>query len=463
MAKRSIGKKLISSYLLLIVITLTVSGALFYASMKKYMIAEAKRGLAAEAKHLIQLAEENNGSLPLKRLVMTKLALRMIESDYIVVQKGDQEVIHSSTGEINKGNRTPFPVQAVFLEGKPTDGQVEFKGKDILYVALPVHANKSKQVTHAMILFTDLNQVRNVTKAVAWVIVRGFLITGAIMLLVAFVMMRSLTRPVKVLQHAVGRLARRDFTPPEVIKTGDELEDLSHAFQQMTIELKRYDEGQRRFLQNASHELKTPLMAIQGYAEGIRDGIFSGADAERVLDVISAESIRLKKLVDELIYLSKLETMEDIYEPSLVDLKMIVEESILRVESLARQKGIEIVVQADADVPKLLLDPDKMIQALLNLLANGIRHAQSKVTIRIVSDSEAIRLILQDDGPGFQSGDKDRIFDRFFRGDKGDTGLGLAITKAIIEKSGAAIRADNGQNGGAVFIIGFPAEKGPFH
>lgn len=217
------------------------------------------------------------------------------------------------------------------------------------------------------------------------------------------------------------------------------------------------------FLQNASHELKTPLMAIQGYAEGIRDGIFKGEEKDRVLDVISVESMRLKKLVDELVYLSKLETLDAIYHSEPTDPDLLVKESIMRVESLAVQKGVAIRCEREGDGGRpLQLDPDKMIQALINLLANGIRHARQQVTVRLVATPAGMRITVADDGAGLQEGEKERIFDRFVRGSDGDTGLGLAITKAIIEKSGGHITAGNLPSGGAIFTIDIPNPCSPF-
>jgi signal transduction histidine kinase len=226
----------------------------------------------------------------------------------------------------------------------------------------------------------------------------------------------------------------------------------------MTINLRNYDEGQRRFLQNASHELKTPLMAIQGYAEGVRDGIFQGVEAEKGLDVISSESKRLKKMVDQLIYLSKLETLDGMFDLQPVDLRLILQESIDRVKSIAQQKGVEIDLQGEPFC-KLMLDPDKMMQAFINLVANGIRHANSKVMVRISNIGSVIRVTIEDDGPGLREEDRERIFERFYRGEGGDTGLGLTITRTIIEKSGGKILADNRIGGGAVFTVEFSAKS----
>lgn len=451
--KRSIGKKLVLSYLILILVTLAVSGILFTAFIKQYMVAEAKTSLRAEANRLMELIGTDDGAEigPLKKRVLTQIALNTIDSDFFVVQRNNQEVVYSSSRDIPRNTRSPIGLASVF-EGKDIEGENDVKGKEIVYVALPVYSANKQQVTRALVLFAELQQIRNVTHEVVMVLLSGFAVTAAVMLVISYFMMRSVTRPLQVLRQAVARLAKRDFTPPEIVKTGDELEELSAAFRQMTLELQQYVEGQRRFLQNASHELKTPLMAIQGYAEGIRDGIFQGADAEKGLDVISSESKRLKKLVDELIYLSKLETLDEMYRPVPVDVQSIVLESAARVESLAQQKGVHIAVEGEAK-DRLPLDPDKMIQAFINLLGNGIRHAAGQVTVRLRQTPDRVRVMIEDDGPGFREGEKSLIFERFYHGAAGDTGLGLAITRAIIEKSGGTIQAANRAGGGAVFTV----------
>lgn len=450
--KKTIGKKLVYTYLLLIFVTLSVSGGLFYTLVKQYMVAVALKNLHTEASNLIKVfAGSGDTQIP---QIPSKVVLRLIESDYFIVQKGDQRIVQSSRPYLNKGSRFPVPLTPVF-HGEEREGKNVYNGQDIVYVALPMRMEKSGEITQALVLVTDLQQIRSATRNILFVLLKGFGITLPIMLIIAYVMMRSLTRPLQVLRQAVGRLAKRDFTPPAIVKSGDEFEELSREFRRMTLALKRYDEGQRRFLQNASHELKTPLMAIQGYAEGIRDGMFTGEEANKGLEVITQESKRLKKLVDELIYLSKLETLDDMLTLQPENIKEIIDESVLRVESIARTRGIHLSVKGE-DCGPLPLDRDKMTQALINLLSNGIRHARQVVIVSLACKPSCIRITIEDDGSGFSEDDRQRIFERFFHGTGGDTGLGLAITRAIIEKSGGSIKADHRKEGGAMFTIEFP-------
>jgi signal transduction histidine kinase len=236
------------------------------------------------------------------------------------------------------------------------------------------------------------------------------------------------------------------------------VEEVSRTFAWVVEQLRRSDQAQRRFLQNASHELKTPLMAIQGYAEGIKDGIFAGEEAEKGLEVIAREATRLKKLVDELIYLSKLETRDDVFHPGEHELTAIVQDGLERVGSLAMQKGVQLALIGAGEYP-VFVDRDKMLQVLLNLLANGIRHARSRVEVEMSREGEQVCLIVRDDGEGFGEEGSEQVFERFYKGDKGETGLGLAIVKAIVEGSQGSVQARNGENGGAEVSVRLPLRK----
>ena len=162
----------------------------------------------------------------------------------------------------------------------------------------------------------------------------------------------------------------------------------------MVQSLRACDEGQKRFLQNASHELKTPLMAIRGYAEGLRDEVFDPEEAHRVLDIIAQESVRLKRIVDDLIYLSKLETLDEVYHFVQFDMAIAIYKTIERIHPLAKEKGIRIMPDVPEHMVFALVDRDKIVQALLNHAANAIRHAKRQIYAENIEGGGARFIIL---------------------------------------------------------------------
>jgi len=193
----------------------------------------------------------------------------------------------------------------------------------------------------------------------------------------------------------LNKVEMRRFSEVRLVETGGEIGEVAKAVYDLAGELEKNQRTQKQFFQNASHELKTPLMSIQGYAEGIKDGIFTAERANKGLNVIVKECERLKKIVTEMILLAKLESEE------------------------------------------------------------GIFHMERFPLISI--DSEGIRISISDDGDGIPESLLSQLFGRFVKGNNGETGLGLAISRAIVERCRGRISAHNEPGGGAAFVLRFPA------
>lgn len=198
-------------------------------------------------------------------------------------------------------------------------------------------------------------------------------------------------------------------------------------------------------------------MSIAGYAEGIRDGVFEGEGVYKGLDIILSESDRLKNLVTEMTLLAKLDSEEDIYQPSLVCLKDLLAETIERVNPMLVKK--EITLHPSYDEHEQLIvraDQDKLLQAMLNVVTNAIRHADKNIYIHASAKKGRIEISVSDDGGGIPDELLPYLFHRFVKGKDGESGLGLAISRAIVERCGGLITAGNRKGGGAIFSLGFP-------
>ncbi|KEO84525.1 sensor histidine kinase [Tumebacillus flagellatus] len=462
--RSSIRQKLILSYLLIAVVALSVGGVLFYALVKQAITDEAFRSLQYEAGTFLNTIDLTTGNDDQSQLakkasrLRIQFATRTMSLAVVIVNQKTGRVEATNVEGLQVGDL--FPVSLAGIDNDGSDNDTLQSVQQVGNNQYLIHAMNMPQAQYKgldAVFLTPLENVRLVTKDLIQSLLKGFLITSVVVMVLGLWLSRSLAKPIRLLQNQMSRLAKRDFSPPPIVQTGDELEDVSRTFASMVEELKRYDQGQRRFLQNASHELKTPLMAIQGYAEGIKDGIFTGEEANTGLEVISQEAVRLKKLVDELIYLSKLETLEDSFRPVDLEFTSLVEDSVARVNSLALQKGVVIDVLGEGEY-RVHADGDKLMQTMINLLSNGVRHARSHVTVTLRQDGGQLIVSVHDDGEGFVNPDQDQqqIFARFYKGDKGDTGLGLAIVKAIVDQSGGTITARNHERGGAELILSLP-------
>lgn len=214
-------------------------------------------------------------------------------------------------------------------------------------------------------------------------------------------------------------------------------------------------EIRQSFFQNASHELKTPLMAIQGYAEGIQTEVL---DAKKSAEIILEESDRMTALVEQLLSLSKIDSAQSIPKLSPYDVREIVDDAVISLAPVFARNGIELHVMKEDSRLIANCDENQLRKAFTNLLSNALRHAESFVKFSCKTESGKIIIVVSDDGGGINEEDLPCVFERFYTGRKGNTGIGLALTKEIIKLHGGEITALNDEKG-AVFRIVLPLVK----
>ena len=332
----------------------------------------------------------------------------------------------------------------------PYSGMID--GERQMMVAFPM-GNTLLQQRIFILMYTPYTAITDFTRGFTRIMFVVFGITSAAAILISLVLAERMTNPIAKLKAQAERLRKRDFSARSAVSTKDEFRELSLALNQASTELEAYDRAQKDFLDNISHELKTPLMSIQGYAEGIRDGIFEPDD--NTLGIIIGESQRLKNLVGSISYLSKLESTPDFYNFSMIDAGKVIKAAIDAVSGLESARDIKIIATdlLSATIPG---DGEKLAQLFINILANAVRYASSAVYVNCSLSAESYIVEISDDGPGLPPADTDKVFRRFHKGPGGNTGLGLAISLAIAKSHGGNITAGNKVSGGAIFKVTLP-------
>lgn len=216
----------------------------------------------------------------------------------------------------------------------------------------------------------------------------------------------------------------------------------------MSQRLKAYDNTQKQFLQNASHELRTPLMSIQGYAEGIENNIIS--DYKSAATIIKKESIRLNSLVTELLTLSRIENQTYKHDFTLQDVSNLLLDYIQRINGLAMKENIEIKPKLQENLC-VKIDESLFSQSIINIISNCIRYAKNIINIETFAENNNVIITISDDGEGFSNEDLPHLFERFYKGNKGNFGLGLAISYSAIKYMKGDLLAYN--DNGATFKI----------
>ena len=218
--------------------------------------------------------------------------------------------------------------------------------------------------------------------------------------------------------------------------------------------VERAHESQKWFFQNVSHELKTPMMAVQGCAEGIHTGVLDPVGAS---GIILEETEQMSELVEELLALSRLESGQANAEFHLTDVRELLYDCLRSTEKLAEQKNLRISLRFDETPVLVNCDEVQLRRAFTNIITNALRYAKDEIQIECKADRGKAVVRIRDDGEGIEPKLLPHIFDRFFSTRKGGAGIGLSLAKEIVTLHKGTISASN--DGGAVFEISLPLRK----
>ena len=229
-------------------------------------------------------------------------------------------------------------------------------------------------------------------------------------------------------------------------------------------DLRRADQVRRDFVANVSHELRTPLTAIRGYVEALTDDPASVEDRARFLDVIARHVSRMERLVRDLLRLAGLDARQEPVEQSTCPLPGLLAGAIADLATIIESRRQEVTIDVAPEVTTVRTDPQKLQDAIRNLVENAVNYSPEGTRIRLDArqNGDRVAITVSDEGPGIPESDLERVFERFYRVDKarsresGGTGLGLSIVKHLIDVLGGQVWAANRPEGGAVFTISLP-------
>jgi len=290
---------------------------------------------------------------------------------------------------------------------------------------------------------------------------RALLIAGAIGAALAalgsLIIARWIAGPVRRVADASRSLAEGVSPDPVPLGGSAELAVLAQTFNDMAEQLNQAREAERNFLLSVSHELKTPLAAIRGYAEGLEDGVFTPDEAT---ETIREEARRLERLVRDLLDLARMNRREFVVHRERIDLSDVAREVVRRYETEARAAGVDLDCIAESAAPALA-DQDRALQIVSNLVENALRSTPSGGRVRV--RAEAGLLAVEDTGIGLAPEDVPHTFERFYLHDKNPdgrarigSGLGLAIVKELTERMGGSISVDSERGRGTTFVVRLP-------
>lgn len=291
-------------------------------------------------------------------------------------------------------------------------------------------------------------------------------LAGLVAVVVSVFVARRVTTPIQRMATVSQRIARGEYAVRSEVAPTLEIGELAQSLNRMAAELETTERRRVQLIGDVAHELRTPISALQGYLEGLRDGVVEPTDElwARLYDQTS----RLNRLTEDLHELFQVEAGTASIERSAVSPSEIVEAAVDAISPSFAQKGIDLQVSLPPSTLSVLADRDRAGQVLANLLSNALRYtpAGGKVTVSVVSTDHAAWFVVEDTGIGIPVEHLSHVFDRFYRVDPsrsralGGSGIGLAIARTLVEAQGGTIRAKSaGPNQGSTFSFCLPLAR----
>ena len=347
---------------------------------------------------------------------------------------------------------TPYVDAALVAQlrrGRSVDGTYTVDGERLFYAARLV-----KQ--RGFVLLRPTSAVSSSWSPFLRGLAIGALVAVALAALAALALARAISRPVRRVAEASRRLGNQDPPPTVPVEGPTELASLAQSFNDMADQLARARVAERDFLLSVSHELKTPLTAIRGYAEGLSDNAVS---LDEAAETIRREAERLERLVHDLLDLARMRKSRFSIRREPIDLAVAAREVVGRYAAPARSFDVELDCET-TDTAPALGDADRLLQVVSNLVENALRVTPAGGHVRVVAGPG--RITVDDDGPGLAPDELDRAFERFFlysrsRGRRPvGTGLGLAIVKELTEGMGGSVTVTSEAGRSTRFVVRLP-------
>src|SRR6476659_7796740 len=284
---------------------------------------------------------------------------------------------------------------------------------------------------------------------------------GLLAAVAAFVLARRISRPVDRVAAAARTLASGAHPEPVPVGGATGLAKLADAFNDLAAQLRKAQEAERNFLLSVSHELKTPLTAIRGYAEAVEDGAL---DAREAAATVAFEARRLERLVHDLLDLARMNRTDFSVRHTEIDLAEVAEDAVRRYQPQAESFGVALYAVGNGSAPAIG-DADRVLQVVSNLVENALRLTPADGEVRVVTTPGVLRV--EDTGPGIAETDTEHAFDRFYLHERYGrerpvgTGLGLAIVKELTLAMGGSVDVESRPGVPTVFTVrlGVPVES----
>ncbi len=465
----SLRARLLASYLAVILVTLFAAAITFFIALRPYERRLVTTQLRTNLSLIVPLVERlwNADMAPEEIVQILREGRSKLGTRTRVLLCDTQGRVIADTEEGLVGQRFPRLSDRRRPPRIPFMGQLEAQGERFYFVAAWIRSQPSRRpLILALVAPERGTQVLlNLGPQLLYAGAAALLLAAISAALIA----RSFARPLGIVAQAAEEVARGNLDLQLEIRQPAEMRRLVDSFNAMTREVKAARQAQRDFVANVSHDLKTPLTSIQGYAQALLDGTASTPETQRrAASVIYEEATRMHRLVEQLLELARLDAGQIQMARVPMDLSELLSACVDRQRLRAQERGISLKLDVPGSLP-IVGDPDRLFQVFTNLLDNALTYTPAEgrveVSAEMTTEEEGTWAVVSvtDNGPGIPPEELPRLFERFYRVDKarrrgGGSGLGLAIVKELVEAHHGRVRAESVVGRGTRFTVWLPAE-----
>ena len=468
MSLRTLKLKLFFTYLLIAIIPMFIFGQIIASYTDRHITTERTRELRSFA---------------------TQIALDSINQNYIMYAEGREDfessldtisanlrarititdamafVIYDSSIDV-EGQMESTPDILSALRGETQEFVSEDSGDSFIHIVMPII--EGSEIIGSIRIIHHLVDTYRISDALTTLSFTLSLVLGFVVAIIVLLNSQWLLRPLKQIMSAVKNISEGKLQQRINLSGRDEFAALGAAFNDMTERLVAIESARSEFVSNVSHELKTPISSIKILCDSLLTE--EGTDVETYRDFfqdITVEVDRMTSIINELLTLVRLDAVELPLNISSVDLGKLISTIVKRLKPLADQKDIEITINEERPIT-IEADEMKITLAISNLIENAIKYTnnQGEVNITIDADNKNAFITVADNGIGIAEEEQQKVFDRFYRVDKGrdsttgGTGLGLSITHKTILLHKGSIKLTSKEEEGSTFIARFPIKRG---
>ena len=470
---KTLRAKLIVSYAVLVMLCLILAGSSAVFLFNRYQAYTARKNMrllvVALAGQTRVLAAERVPILEARRRL--EQMARDVGARLLVLDETGRVLVDSEGAAGDDFRIAIFPQTEPLLFRRTLHRFVDPSGRPYFYVTtrLPRLERAPAAVARYLALAIPVREIVGAWRELA----PSLLVIGGIVFVLAtllgVLLARSVSRPLQQMTKATEAMAQGDYAQQIEVVGDDEVARLARSFNTMAREVDRAHRMQRDFVANVSHDLKTPLTSVQGFAQALLDGTADDPDARvHAARVIYEEAERMRRLVHELLELAKLESGQIKFAEEPVDLGPLLAEAVDRVIPLAETRDVTVELRAPASLPPVRGDESRLSQVFNNLLDNALAHTPAGGSIQVVAaptSEETLEIVVSDTGSGIPPEDLPRVFERFYQADKAragqrGTGLGLAIVQEVVTAHHGHVTASSQPGQGTRITVTLPIDRG---